>query len=173
MVQLSATGCSCIAILWVSIVSSDAITHCVASQRVFIVVSVYFVIDSDRKILVTPSYVCKLFVMELRADDNTWLAAKNSVKRYELYWSLFSCPRDLIWIFTRFNPTDFHFRGTTTPTYFILKFLLFRLNFPSSDTYVTYVHIGMATRTRRVAPLTSRLMCQMHGCTGSLQSIVK
>jgi hypothetical protein len=34
-----------------------AITFCVASQRVFIVVSVYFVIDSVRKILDTPSYI--------------------------------------------------------------------------------------------------------------------
>jgi hypothetical protein len=33
-----------------------AITLCVASQRVFIVVSVYFVIDSVRKLLGTPSY---------------------------------------------------------------------------------------------------------------------
>jgi hypothetical protein len=36
MVQLSATGCSCIAILCVSLVSFSAITLCVASQRVFI-----------------------------------------------------------------------------------------------------------------------------------------
>jgi hypothetical protein len=57
MVQLSATRCSCIAILWVSLVSFAAITLCVASQRVFIVVSVYFVIDSVRKLLDTPSYV--------------------------------------------------------------------------------------------------------------------
>jgi hypothetical protein len=34
----------------------EAITLCVASQRVFIVVSVYFVIDSVRKLLVTLSY---------------------------------------------------------------------------------------------------------------------
>jgi hypothetical protein len=57
MVQLSATRCSCIAILWVSLVSFAAITLCVASQRVFIAV-VYFVIDSVRKLLDTPSYVC-------------------------------------------------------------------------------------------------------------------
>jgi hypothetical protein len=37
-------------------VSSAAITLCVASQRVFIIV-VYFVIDSVRKLLGTPSYV--------------------------------------------------------------------------------------------------------------------
>jgi hypothetical protein len=49
MVQLSAIRCSCIAILWVSLVSLAAITLCVASQRVFVVVVVvvvYFVIDS-------------------------------------------------------------------------------------------------------------------------------
>jgi hypothetical protein len=41
MVQLYATRCSCIAILWVSLVSFAAITLCVASQRVFIVVRVF------------------------------------------------------------------------------------------------------------------------------------
>jgi hypothetical protein len=54
MVQLSATRCSCSAILWVSLVSFASIAFCVASQRVFIVV-VDFVIDSVRKILDTPS----------------------------------------------------------------------------------------------------------------------
>jgi hypothetical protein len=38
-------------------VSFAAITLCVASQRVFIVVSAYFVIDSVRKLLDTPSYI--------------------------------------------------------------------------------------------------------------------
>jgi hypothetical protein len=55
MIQLSATRCSCIAIFWVSLVSFATITLCVASQRVFIVVSAYFVIDSVRKLLDTPS----------------------------------------------------------------------------------------------------------------------
>jgi hypothetical protein len=59
MVQLSATRCSCIDIMWVSLVSFVAITLCVASQRVFIVVSVYyFVVDSVRELSVTPSCVC-------------------------------------------------------------------------------------------------------------------
>jgi hypothetical protein len=58
MVQLSATRCSFIAILWVSLVSFVAIILCVASQRVF-VVAVYFVIDSVRKLLDTSS-VCSL-----------------------------------------------------------------------------------------------------------------
>jgi hypothetical protein len=38
-------------------VSFAAITLCVASQRVFIVVSVYFVIDSVQKLLDTLSYI--------------------------------------------------------------------------------------------------------------------
>jgi hypothetical protein len=54
MIQLSATRYSCIAALWVNLVSFAAITLCVASQRVFVVV--YFVIDSVRKLLDTPSY---------------------------------------------------------------------------------------------------------------------
>jgi hypothetical protein len=56
MVQLSATSCSCIAILWVSLVSFAAITLCVASYRAFFVVSVHIVIDSVRKLLDTPLY---------------------------------------------------------------------------------------------------------------------
>jgi hypothetical protein len=56
MVKRSGTNCSCIAILWVSLVSFAAITLCVASEQVFIVVSVYFVIDSVRKLLNIPSY---------------------------------------------------------------------------------------------------------------------
>jgi len=46
---------SYIAIFWVSLVSFVAITFYVASQWVFILVSVYFVIDSVRKLLDTPS----------------------------------------------------------------------------------------------------------------------
>jgi len=59
-VQLSATRCSCIAILWASLVSFAAITLCVASQRVIPKASVYFVIDSIRKLLDTLSYVRRL-----------------------------------------------------------------------------------------------------------------
>jgi hypothetical protein len=58
MVQLSATRCSCIAVLSVSLVSFADVTLCVASQRLFIVVVlvvVYFVIDSVRKLLDIPS----------------------------------------------------------------------------------------------------------------------
>jgi hypothetical protein len=56
MIQLSATSCSCVAILWVSLVNFAAITFFVASQRTIIVVSVYFVIDSVWKLLDRPSY---------------------------------------------------------------------------------------------------------------------
>jgi hypothetical protein len=62
MVQLSATRCSCIAILWVSIVIFAAITLCGASQRVLIAVSAYFFIDSVRKLLDTPSYGTRRFI---------------------------------------------------------------------------------------------------------------
>jgi hypothetical protein len=55
MVQLSVTRCSCIAILWVSLVSFATTTLCVASQRVSIVV--HFLMDSVRKLLHTPSYL--------------------------------------------------------------------------------------------------------------------
>jgi hypothetical protein len=55
MVQFSATRCSCIAILLVSLVSFAAITICITSQLVFIVV--HFVIDSVRKLLGTFSCI--------------------------------------------------------------------------------------------------------------------
>jgi len=56
MVEFCATRCSCIATLWVSLVSFAAITSCAASRRVFVVV-IYFVTDLVRKLLDTPSYV--------------------------------------------------------------------------------------------------------------------
>jgi hypothetical protein len=59
MVQLSATRCSWISILWVSLVSFAAITLYVASERVIPKLSVYFVIDSVRKPLDTPSCVLR------------------------------------------------------------------------------------------------------------------
>jgi hypothetical protein len=62
MVQLSDTRYSCIAILWVSLVSFATVTLCVASQRVFIV---DFVIDPVRKLLATPSHVADLLLSGL------------------------------------------------------------------------------------------------------------
>jgi hypothetical protein len=68
-VQLSATKCSCIATLCVSLVSFATITLCDASQRVFIVV-VYFVVDSVRKLLDTPSYfACSHGYMKYEQED--------------------------------------------------------------------------------------------------------
>jgi hypothetical protein len=57
MVPLAATRCSCIAILWVSIVSFAAITLCVASQWVFIVVSVYFVMTQSGNFWIHPRII--------------------------------------------------------------------------------------------------------------------
>jgi hypothetical protein len=48
-------------------VSVATITLCVISQRLFIVVVVYFVIDSVRKLLDTPSY--SLLQMLYKASD--------------------------------------------------------------------------------------------------------
>jgi hypothetical protein len=52
-------------------VSSAAITLCVASQRVFIIIvdDVYFVIDSVRKLLDTPSYALR-FTYNLKKQRN-------------------------------------------------------------------------------------------------------
>jgi hypothetical protein len=92
MVQLSATRCSCFAILWVTLVSFAAITLCVASERVFIVVVVYFVIDSVRKLLDTPSYI-NLSVERSRntpvsqINDSLTQSINQSINRYEVrYW---------------------------------------------------------------------------------------
>jgi hypothetical protein len=95
MIQLSATRCSCIAILWVSIVSFAAITLCVASQWVFIVVSVYFAIDSVRKLLDTPSYVLKswqdfwktsFFMRQaLAVETGTWIRNLHGEELHKCY----------------------------------------------------------------------------------------
>jgi hypothetical protein len=53
MVQLFATSCSCIAILWVILVSFAAITLCVASQRVCIII-VYFVMTPSGNFWIHP-----------------------------------------------------------------------------------------------------------------------
>jgi hypothetical protein len=68
MIQLSATMRSCVAILWVSLVSFAAITLCVASQQVIPKVSVYFFIGSVRKLLDTPSYIRCVFTYSMVQD---------------------------------------------------------------------------------------------------------
>jgi hypothetical protein len=45
-------------------VSFAAITLCVASQRVFVVVSVYIIIESVRKLLDTPSYALAMLLTD-------------------------------------------------------------------------------------------------------------
>jgi hypothetical protein len=85
MVQLSATRYSCIAILWVSIVSFAAITLCVASQQVFIVASVHFVINSVRKLLDTPLYIHGTY--EVRTQDPSalrgyWDQSRETIKEF-------------------------------------------------------------------------------------------
>jgi hypothetical protein len=59
MVQLSATRCSYIAILWVILVSFAAITLCPASQRVFIVVVFYFVTTQSGNFWIHPRTAIK------------------------------------------------------------------------------------------------------------------
>jgi hypothetical protein len=74
VVQLSATRCSCITILWVSLVSLAAITLCVASQWVFTVV--YFVINSVQKLLDIPSYNIRIATMLCGSITTAWHALR-------------------------------------------------------------------------------------------------
>jgi hypothetical protein len=93
MVQLSATRCSRIAILFASLVSFAAITLCVASQRVFIVVSVYFVIDSVRKLLDTLSYVIlKTCFQNIRPATGIYNDVRRPVGRVVAVYSCVPCP---------------------------------------------------------------------------------
>jgi hypothetical protein len=59
-------------------VSFAAITLCVASQRVFIVVSVYFVIDSVRKLLETPSYIVCIAISQGQQMGGNYFAGRSS-----------------------------------------------------------------------------------------------
>jgi len=64
LIKLSATRCSFIAILWVTLVSFAAITLFAASERVIPQVSLYFVIDSARKFLTQPRTIFDTFIWE-------------------------------------------------------------------------------------------------------------
>jgi hypothetical protein len=109
MVQLSATRCSCIGIVWVSLVSFGAITLCVASSRVFIFV-VYFFIDSVRKLLSTPTdrpTLCcaivtvglwEFYVLSVPTKLTNNIAAKGKVERMFFtresgWWKQLQLPR--------------------------------------------------------------------------------
>jgi hypothetical protein len=99
MVQLSAIRCSCIVNLWVSLVNFAAITLCVASQRVFIVV-VCFVINSVRKILDIPSYT------QPSPSDT-----RHTSCCYVLPFTLFLCTRHR-WTYPRgYSKTTQHLAG--------------------------------------------------------------
>jgi hypothetical protein len=70
-------------------VSFAAITLLVASQRVFIVVSVYFFIDSVRKLLDRPSYVVQLPAsLETVASLVCPNTAVRFVKTMNIGWSI-------------------------------------------------------------------------------------
>jgi hypothetical protein len=96
MIKLSATRCSCIAVLWVSLVSFAAITLCVVSQWVFIVVGIHFVIDSVRKLLDTPPYIqqkCSELVASWRKYlEKLYRLLQNLSQEYVLIFSLNSFP---------------------------------------------------------------------------------
>jgi len=77
-------------------VSFAAITLCVASQRVFIVVSVYFVIDSVRKLLDTPSYIC---------SDDYWPKFKGDMLNFCV--SLRRCGRKQLFVQAHSEPLRF------------------------------------------------------------------
>jgi hypothetical protein len=64
-------------------VSFAAKTLSIASQRVFIVVSVYFVIDSVRKILETPSYI----TLNVEADLNHYNLSGKMYTRFQRVYS--------------------------------------------------------------------------------------
>jgi hypothetical protein len=68
IVQLSITRCSCIDVLWVSLVSFASVTLWRGQQWVIQKVRVHFVIDSVRKLLDTPSYVLKQTLNKLRSN---------------------------------------------------------------------------------------------------------
>jgi len=66
-------------------VSFATITLCVASQRLLIVVSVYFVIDSVRKLLDTPSYTeLRRYCYHLKSlcDRHVCMVDNKELKKY-------------------------------------------------------------------------------------------
>jgi hypothetical protein len=79
VIHLSATRCSCIAILWASLVSFAAITFCVASQRVFIAVRVNFIMTQSGNFWILPHIFldsCNLYDIYERIYCNFILCMK-------------------------------------------------------------------------------------------------
>jgi hypothetical protein len=82
------TRCSCFVILWVALVSFAAITLCVASQRVFIIV-VYFVMTQSGNFWIhphisTPSYILKAFL--IKHSDNSAFYTHHVTRPYSESW---------------------------------------------------------------------------------------
>jgi hypothetical protein len=176
MVQLSATRCNCIAILWVSLVIFSAITLCVSSQWVFVVV-VLFRYDSVRKLLDnTSSYSasCLRCMISSLFLIRTWYATRGSTTLYLKVFYIFcwrvkySC-----WNFiTHFQEARHNM--TSSPCspycYFLSKewriniFLLcssrmkwgFKVMSFELRIFTHFVHIGLYS-SMRVYPKVSRL----------------
>jgi hypothetical protein len=87
MVHLSATRCSCVAILWVRLVRFAAITLCVTFEWVFVIVSIYFIINSVWKLLDTPSYLCQQYGVVLPKDETASSSYTNLIHLLQyLFW---------------------------------------------------------------------------------------
>jgi hypothetical protein len=126
MVRLSANRCSCIAILWVSLVSFAAITLCVAPQQVFTVVSVHFIMDSVRKLLDTPSYY--------------WISVQRLMKTTKTCQCIPIPGPDTNWFITRLT----HHRVTTTTNSLTDSTKVaygIEFNFQNMLRMITYPHI--------------------------------
>jgi hypothetical protein len=72
MVQLSATRCSCIAILWVSLMSFATITHCVASQWEFIVAHIYFIVTQFGNLWIHPHVTWDIYLPQILLGVGMW-----------------------------------------------------------------------------------------------------
>jgi hypothetical protein len=100
MVQLSATRCSCIAILWVSLVSSAAITPlCYFSTSVCS--WCLFRYDSVPKLLDTPSYICYLNSSVKNIHSNIWLLGNIIRRIFIKYHTVCKCGLQLRKLYDR------------------------------------------------------------------------
>jgi hypothetical protein len=143
MVQLSATRCSCIAILWVSLVSFVAITLCVASQRVFVVVSPYFVIDSVRKLLFTLSYVFIITIQDFYSavDACAPWSKLSPLPSYHVGWSsshVIRFPFCNMWVSLFLSLLELNYRPFSGSEAFAQKTVSFASR---SHSYVTSAHV--------------------------------
>jgi hypothetical protein len=105
MVKLSAITCSFIAISWVSLVSFAFITLCIASQRVIPKVSMYFFIDSVRKVLDTPSYYGQIyrFVFHCSVPANKMERLGKIVKSKSFQAFTAMLQVEFFWVVTPYN----------------------------------------------------------------------